>query len=123
MTFFNPCENPSYRVTADLSSTNAIAEILIFEYIKSYTTLFPIINTIENETSDINFDKKYMSNNLENMYLLNLLRTQIQDYTFRMYTEIPSKIHWFKKVSEANNFLSKLIEDQKRLFTSNFLGR
>lgn len=100
--------NRHYNVKVDLSHPLCRSEELIYRYINSYVTLFPIINSLETNDSNISKDASYYNNNYNNMIEIdNFLSKNTRDYSLKFYYELPYHLHWFNgNQKEANELLS-----------------
>lgn len=99
----------SYNVKVDLTHPLCKSEELIYRYINSYTTLYPIINTLENKPSTIANTQDYIANNYNNMLEINRFDNKTRDYTLKYYYELPYDLHWFGDYDKTREFLSILI--------------
>jgi GR25 family glycosyltransferase involved in LPS biosynthesis len=98
----------SYNVKVDLTHPMCKSEELIYRYINSYTSLYPIINTLENKSSTIYNIQCYIDNNLNNMLEISKFNSKDMNYTFKLYYELPYDLHWFGSYDRAREFLSSL---------------
>lgn len=121
-------ENKNYTIKVNLSNPNCRAEELVYRYINSYTTLIPLFNTIENNTSNIGNDFEYTNRNYTNMTLIDELY-KINDKT-NVFDDglivLPYDLHWISKTREnidyqvshlSNNFVSRIYGDIKEYLT------
>lgn len=80
---------------------NARAEEFVFRYVNTYFSLYPLINTIEKNTSDIQVSNDLIYNN---MLLINNIFKTIDIKSLPIENkrlELPYDSHWFKTIDEA----------------------
>lgn len=107
--FVNFALDNSYNVKVDLSHPLCKAEELVYRYINSYTTLYPIMNTLENKPSTISNTSGYFSNNYQNMIEIDNFIKKPRDYTLKLYYELPYDLHWFGDYEKAKEFVESTL--------------
>jgi len=119
-------ESNSYSVKAILDSPNCRAEEMIYRYINSYTLLLPLVNTIENNKSQISEEMSYMNINYNNMIEIKKLYDEINLNIINRVTNIdqpiniPYSLHWISDEINAINFVKRIYNLTKEYFC--FLG-
>lgn len=91
--------SPSFTVTSE-----ATPEEFVFRYINTYTSLYPLINTLENNTSDIQTrDEDFNYNNMIAITELHKLSIDPPDEEF---VTLDYHTHWFENDIQVDDFLS-----------------
>jgi GR25 family glycosyltransferase involved in LPS biosynthesis len=90
---------------------NAKAEELVYRYVNTYTSLYPVINTIENYSGDITTSNQHINYlNMQNIQIIHSIPTiieKIYDVSENIIT-IPYHLHWFSDFNKSNIFIKNL---------------
>jgi GR25 family glycosyltransferase involved in LPS biosynthesis len=110
-------EPNSYTVKAILDAPNCRAEEMVYRYINTYTLLLPMVNTLENNKSQICEDDKYMNNNYNNMLEIKKLYQESNfNLTPNEIITIPYSLHWINNEKNALNFVKRIYRLKKEYF-------
>ncbi len=105
-----------YRVMATFDHPACTGEELIYRYVRTYCSLFPIVNVWETGLTNVGRDPNQWIHNFTNMHLINALFARSNELKYAITPgtpiyELGYDIHWHADAGDAREEMHKILNN------------